>query len=260
MRSRILAAAAIIVGLVLLALWTSQPTPHHTPVASPALAQDPAKDSPKDAPKAAPKEAKKVAIANGVELEIDKDGKRRVLIAAKVCLRQGPLEQLLTRKRTKEHEAVLVGDMDAREVHKALLLAGAEAGSPVQFQPKYQPPSGTTIKVFLEYKEDGKTVRKPAQEWIREVKTKKPLASDWIFGGSRLFKDPTDPKAPPYYLANDGDVICIANFDTALLDVPFVSTKDNEQLNYEANTAVIPALDTPVTLILEPVLPAKKKE
>lgn len=205
-------------------------------------------------------ESKKVAIAKGVELEIDKDGKRRVLIASKVCLRQGQLEQLLTRTRTKEHEAILVGEMDAREVHKALLLTGAEAGSPVQFQPKFTPPTGTTIKVSLEYQQNGKTVRKPAQEWIREVKTKKALATDWIFGGSRLFKDPTDPKAPPYYLANDGDVICIANFDTALLDVPFDSTKDNEHLSYEANTDAIPALGTPVTLILEPVLPAKKKE
>ncbi|MEI7686318.1 MAG: YdjY domain-containing protein [Planctomycetota bacterium] len=199
---------------------------------------------------------KKVEIAKNITLEVDGD-KRRVLVKANVCLRQGQLEQLLTRKRTKEHEAILVGDFDAREIHKALLLAGAGAGSPVQFQPKFKPPTGTPIKITVEYQENGKTVRRPAQDWIRNIKSKKILEADWVFAGSRLFQDPLNAKAPPYYLANDGDIICIANFDTALLDVPFDSTKDNDNLTYEANTDLIPALEAPVTLILEP-MPAKK--
>lgn len=199
---------------------------------------------------------KKVPVAKNVTLEIE-GGKRRVLINATVCLRQGQLEQLLTRSRTKEHEAVLVADVDAREIHKALLLAGAEAGNPVKFQPKFSPPMGSPIKITLEYKENGKVVRRPAQDWIRNAKTKKPLEVDWVFGGSRLFKDPMNPTALPYYLANDGDIICIANFDTAMLDVPFDSSKDNDSLAYEANTDLIPALESPVTLILEP-MPVKK--
>ncbi len=202
-------------------------------------------------------EVKKVKIADNVFLEVEGDA-RRVLVSTKVCLREGQLEQLLTRKRTKEHEAILVADLNAKDIHKALLLTGAEAGSPVSFRPKFTPPTGAEIKISVEYKEDGKTVRKPAQDWIRETKSKKALASNWVFAGSRLFNDPFDPKAPPYYLANDGDIICVSNFDTALLDLPYVSSKDNEQLNYEANTAAIPALETPVTLILEYV-PAKKK-
>ena len=137
-------------------------------------------------------------------------------------------------------------------------LTGAEPGAPVTFLPKFIPPSGTTIKISLEYQDNGKSVRRPAQDWIRDVKTKKALASDWVFAGSRLFKDPLNPAGPPEYLANSGDVICIANFDTALLDLPIDSTKDNENLSFEANTDAIPALETPVTLILEPVL-AKKK-
>lgn len=217
---------------------------NHTP---PALAQS---------------ETKKIKISNkndNVMLETEGD-KRRVLVAATVCLRQGQLEQLLTRKRTKEHEAILVADINAKDVHTALLLAGAEAGSPVTFLPKFLPPTGTPIKVSVEYQENGKTIRRPAQDWIRETKTKKALASNWVFAGSRLFKDPTDPDAPPYYLANDGDIICLANFDTALLDLPFDSSRDNEQLSYEANTAAIPALETAVTLILEPILEKGKKK
>src|SRR5262249_11998582 len=98
-------------------------------------------------PAAHAQETKKVPIVPGkITLEVE-DGKRRVLVETKVCLRQGQLEQLLTRSRTKEHESILVVDVDVRELHKALLLAGAEAGSPVKFQPKFSPPSGSTIKV-----------------------------------------------------------------------------------------------------------------
>ena len=198
-------------------------------------------------------EPKRVPIAKNVFLEID--GKtKRVIVATKVCLRQGSLEQLLTRKRTKEHEAILVFDGDASKIHAALLLCGAEVGSPVKFQPKFAPPAGTVIKVTLQFKDGDKTIRRPAQEWIRDMKTKKDLAIDWVFAGSRLFPDPEDEKKPPYYLANDGDVIVVSNFDTALLDLPIESSAADTQHEFDANTDRIPALDTPVTVILEPVL------
>ena len=201
--------------------------------------------------------AKKVQVGKNVFLEIDGQS-RRVLVNSTICLRKGMLEQLLTRKRTKEHEAILAADVDARDIHKALLLTNAAAGSPVKFRPKFELPRGDVVKITLEYQEKGKTIRVPAQQWIRNVKTKKDLDTDWVFAGSVLIPDPIDHKKPPYYGANDGDVICISNFDTALLDVPFNSPKDNDDLAFEANTDRIPPLETPVLVILEPV-PAKKK-
>lgn len=204
----------------------------------------------------------KVPMGRNVTVEIEGDKPRiiRVLVESRVCLRQGQLEQLLTRKRTKEHESVLAADVDARDIHKALLVAGAEAGSPVKFLPKLTPPTGTVVKVWLQYKENGKEIRRPAQDWIRDAKTGKALGADWVFAGSRLFRDPMKPNAPPYYLANDGDVICVANFDTALLDLPFDSSKENALLAYEAFTERIPPVDTAVTVVLEPVLPPAAKK
>src|SRR5262245_31957433 len=118
------------------------------------------------APKAAKTPAKKVNVGKNVLLEIKGD-ERRVVVEAEVCLRQGMLEQFLTRKRTKEHEAILVADVDARKIHTALTLAKAEPGSPVKFLPKYEPARGTVIKVFLEYEDaDQKPQRVPAQHWI----------------------------------------------------------------------------------------------
>src|SRR5262249_45078688 len=130
----------------------------------------------KEAPKV---EIKQVKLGKNIVLEIEGD-KRRIRVEAEVCLREGMLEQLMTRKRTKEHEAILAADIDARELHAALIIAGAEAGKTVQFRPKLTPPTGTTVKIFLEYMDkNNKLVRVPAQQWIRNVKTKKDFHTDW---------------------------------------------------------------------------------
>src|SRR5205823_4523744 len=149
---------------------------------------------------------------------------------------------------------ILAADIDAAKLHAALLLAGADAGKTVQFRPKLTAPTGTRVKIFLEYKaKDGKEMRVPAGQWIRNVKTKKDFESDWVFAGSYLVKDPLNAKADPFYAANDGDVITVVNFEGACLDVPFLSTKDNADLDYEAHTERIPAEKTAVVVVLEPV-------
>src|SRR5579875_861775 len=159
------------------------------------------KDKTDEKPKAA--ESKKAAVSKNVFLEVLPNKKRRVLVGAEVCLREGPLEQLLCRKQTKEHEAILTADVDARNIHAALIAAGAKEGSPVRFVPRYQPASGTTIKVSLQYKnKDGKLVTEPAQSWIKNAKTNQLLQSDWVFAGSRLVTNPLDPDGQKYYLAN----------------------------------------------------------
>jgi hypothetical protein len=208
-------------------------------------------------PAASPASAKKLPLGKNVFLEV-RGRERRVVVNAYVCQQRAPLEQLLTLKRTKEHEAVLAADVDARHIHAALVAAGAEPGSPVQYQP-YRPARGTRIKVLVRYKDkDGKEVTLPAQKWIRHAKTKKELEYDWVFAGSRL-SPPPEPTLPPRYEANIGDVICVSNFDTAMLDLPIASSQANDELEFECYTERIPALGTPVTVILEPVLTPKKK-
>lgn len=185
------------------------------------------------------------------------DGRRRVLVQSEVCLREGMLEVFLCREQTKEHESILHATLDARALHAALEAAGAKPGSTVRYQPEFKPPTGGRVKLWVQYEEKGKTVTRPAQEWVRESKTKKQLAHDWVFAGSMLFPDPDDPKKVPYYGANSGDVITVSNFPDSMLDLPVNSPKDNSELNFEAWTERIPPLRTPVLLILEPV--AEKK-
>lgn len=181
---------------------------------------------------------------------------RRVVVKGTVCLREGQLEGLLTRKGTKEHEYILTADVDAAKIHAALVAAGAKPGAPVSFQPRYQPARGSAIKISLRYEKDGKAVEISARQWVRSVKDKKDLDQDWVFGGSRLVNDPDDDKKPPLYLANQGDLICLCNLETAMLDLPVRSTKNFEERIYTANTERIPPLGTAVEIVFEP-LPEK---
>src|SRR5205085_5833484 len=123
---------------------------------------------------------KRTPLGKNLFLEVLPNGQRRVAIQADVCLREGALELLLCKQFTKEHEAVLHADVDARQVHAALIVCGAKPGRPVQYEPKFQPPSGATIKVSLQYDQGGRVVTVSGREWVRNMQTKKPLAVDWV--------------------------------------------------------------------------------
>ena len=189
-----------------------------------------------------------------IYFDVTKDKKRRVHLIGEVCLREGPLEVFLCKANTKEHESILHVNVDGREIHAALVFAGAKPGHPVKFVPKFQPATGSTIKITLTYREKGKVKTCDAREWVKNIRTGKPMTNDWVFAGSRLLKDPDHPDATPYYMANQGEFICLSNFPDAMLDVPVESSKDDSQLSFEAMTSRIPPLLTPVIVTLEPVV------
>jgi hypothetical protein len=207
-------------------------------------------DAPAREKDAAPRRAQ---LAANVFFEKAGDA-RRVIVASTVCLREGQLEGLLCRARTKEHEYILAADVDARAVHAGLIAAGAKPGNPVTFIPKYAPANGTRIKVTLQYEKDGKRQVVGGGDWIEESKTKKPLGGAWVFGGSRFLPDPEDPKKPPYYLANQGDLICVCNMESAMLDLPVASPKKLDERRFAARTDRIPPTGTKVEVILEPIV------
>jgi len=179
-----------------------------------------------------------------------------VHLVTEVVLREGPLEVFLCKLNTKEHEAILHIDADARDIHLALVAAKARPGTPVKFVPEYTPATGQTIKVSVTYRMKGKVQSHPAAEWVKDQKSGKPLAHDWVFAGSRFFKDP-EGKNPDYYMANNGEVISISNFPDSMLDLPIKSSKDVASLAFAADTPKIPPLKTPVLVTLEPVVEKK---
>lgn len=196
--------------------------------------------------------SKQVLVGNNVWFEKQGD-QRRVLVAATVCLREGFLEEFLCRKGTKEHESILTADVDARDIHKALLLTGIEPGSPVQFQPTFKAATGPRIKVSVRYEQAGKLVTVRANEWVRNQQTKKELEHNWVFTGSVLVDNPLAKGVAPTYLANGGDFISLSNFEGSLLDLPFKSSQEDAELVFEAFTERIPLEKTAVTVVLEPL-------
>ena len=191
---------------------------------------------------------------------IPEGDRRRVYVEAAVCLREGEygLEFLLCRKDTKEHESVLHTEADARVIHLGLEATGAKPGSPVKFDPEFKSPTGTPIKITARYLDKGKVITRAAQDWVRNTKTKKALAENWVFAGSEFFTDPEDPKKKPIYLATaEGSYVSVANVPTAMLDLPINSPKQLEGREFAPFTEHIPPVETKVVLVLEPVL--KKK-
>ena len=77
---------------------------------------------------------------------------------------------------------------------------------------------------------------------------------DWVFAGSHLVSNPLDPNAPKRYLANDGFVICLSNFEESMLDLPIRSSDLNAERVYEAFTERIPPEGTKVVVVLEPLV------
>ena len=82
---------------------------------------------------------------------------KRVVLRARVVLREGYLEHFMCSKGTKEHEAILATDAVPHEIHAGLLLTGAEPGHPVRFLAQFEPPTGTPIAIELRWTQDGKT-------------------------------------------------------------------------------------------------------
>lgn len=181
------------------------------------------------------------------------DAKRKlVIIDGEVCLRRGVLEMFACTKGTKEHESVVSLNTQAFLAHAALLSLGAKTGSPVQFQPKYVPASGTEIEITMHWiDQDGKRHKAKAQDWIRNVKTNKAMTHGWVFAGSGFWTDPTT--GTRYYQAEGGDFICVSNFPSAMLDLPIKSTQANDGLLFEAFTEKIPPLGTRVRMVLKVV-------
>jgi hypothetical protein len=183
---------------------------------------------------------------------IDKENKR-VIVEGEVCLTRGLLEMFACPRDTKEHESIVSVNAKAYVVHAALLALGAKQGQPVQFDPQYVPASGARVDVFCFWTdENGNEKQVPAQTWIRNLKTKKPMEYHWVFAGSDFWLDESTGKR--HYLGDAGDFICVSNFPSATLDLPVKSPQDNENLLFEAFTQNIPPRGTKVTLALVPHL------
>jgi hypothetical protein len=191
-------------------------------------------------------ELKRLSPTHDVWIDV---AKKEVIVGGAVCLDEGPIEYFACPKDTKDYESLVAVRSSARLVHTAMLAIGLQPGSPVSFDPEYAAATGPVIRVRMRWKAaDGDIRTAPAQEWVRDTRSGGAMKDRWVFAGSSFWTDPADGRE--YYQADGGDLVCLSNFPTAMLDLPIPSTQSNEALLFEAFAGRVPPVGTDVEILL----------
>ena len=192
----------------------------------------------------------------GKHLRVDL-AKRQIVVNTEVCLRSGALELLVCAWSTKEHESVLHTRAKASNVHAALLLLGLTPGKPAEWVMiegddlgRTLPPRGAGLDISLKWTDKNDKAHTVNAAEFLSVGDKKGAAApkEWVFVGSDIFSDGR------YWADSEGEIICVANFASAVIDVPFGNPNKLAQqaVSFMANTAAIPPVGTPVEVIITP--------
>ncbi len=176
---------------------------------------------------------------------------RQIRMECQAVRAEMPLEFLCCVKGSHDYESALVSQAKPSNLHLALLMLGLTPGAPAHRSDDLQqwfPPHGPALKMSVEFQKGGQTVRLPAWRLLRNVKTKKPAgAMTWIFAGSHLLSDGR------YAADLNGYLVSLVNFNSTLIDVPYVASNSTQMLQWESDPDTLPPPGTPVTLIIEPI-------
>jgi hypothetical protein len=177
---------------------------------------------------------------------------REVVLIGSVCRANYPLEFFATYP-DRGYESVVVVYTKPSVVHAGLLALGGKPGKAARYKPKFVAASGTEVEIGISWKDQsGKRQKVRAQDWIRDIKTRKSPDMNWVFAGSVFWEDKsTGAKS---YLADRGDFISVTSLPTAMLDLPIESDTAMDSRSFEGFAERLPAPGTPVTLILKPKL------
>jgi len=191
------------------------------------------------------------------------DQKARTLtFPGMVNMNDGNLEYLLVTERGNVHESLLESDVSPNDLHFAMLLLGAKGSGestanlpPGQIDAKYLKTApklkGDPIDIRVKWHagETEKTV--PVEDWIINTQTNKPMErGPWIYNGS-LFND-------GHFMAQiEGAHAALVTFPAALINNPRKGN-DNDQI-WIVNTKAVPAVKTPVEIVIMLLTPSDQK-
>jgi hypothetical protein len=173
---------------------------------------------------------------------------QQVEVDAKVVLRQGLLELVACSPQTREHESILVSEARPKHICQAMGLVGLEPGSPTRFDEeskRWLAASGEAIELRVRYRKGDDERTAPLEDWVIEVnRDRQPERLPWIFAGSRT------SDSGRFAADADGTVICVVDFDSALIALGAAHSADNDQLWLAAATMAIPPVGTPCVLLI----------
>jgi hypothetical protein len=169
-----------------------------------------------------------------------------VELDAVVVLRQGPLELFACARQSKEHESIVAVRARPRRIFEALGLIGLEPGAPTRFDAEHDrqlPAHGAALRIDVVVQAEGAAQVCGIHEWMRPTgRAERPARRDWVFAGSQRL--PGDRFAADL----EGTIICVVDFETALMAWPEPHTSDDAQLWLEADPERIPPVGTPCVL------------
>lgn len=188
---------------------------------------------------------RRVGFAPGVAIDWPR---MQVEVGARVVLREGLLELFACSPHTREHESIVAVEARPLHVFQALGLIGLEPGRPVTYDrdaDRWLPGTGDRVVIDVRYTIDGREQTASVWEWMKDARSDAPLLPrEWVLCGSRTFP------GQAFGADVEGTVICVVDFDTALLALPECYSADNSLLWVAARTARIPPDGTPCTLLL----------
>ncbi len=199
-------------------------------------------------------------------------GMHCVLADTVVCQDEGFLEQLVCLAGTREHESILALTARPRDVHAALLLVGAEPGDTGSWRQGIAPngavttvaipPSGSRLSVWARWVDgSGSEHESRLHEWVRDVNSGLVMPDGpFVFSGSIVQDveerdasgEPTGEVRTVYAADLGGSVVGLVTFGDEVVAWQEVipDQVDVAPAVWVADPSVIPALGTPVTLVL----------
>ncbi len=182
---------------------------------------------------------------------------REIRLPAKVNMTEGLLEFLLVHENGKIHESLLTTTISPTHLNLAFTLLRYppsrelypllnENGGVSDKYPEVpaEVKAAARIAIEVEWKEDGKPRRIPANEMIQHtVRNTSMAAGPWVYGGSEF----NDGKYAPEV---SGDIMAVFITSSALINYPGLD--DNNDEVWIPYPKRVPAVGTDITVIITP--------
>jgi len=182
---------------------------------------------------------------------------REIRFPATVNMTEGLLEYLVVHENGKVHESLLVTDISATHLNLALTLLRYPASRELYGLPNEtggitdnypvvpeEIKAGSRIAIEVEWMDQGKIRRLPANEWIQHaVKTTSMPTGPWVYGGSELYDGQFVPES-------SGEIVAIFVSQSSMINYPGDDNRDdNVWLPFPKR---IPEVGTELTIIITP--------
>lgn len=191
------------------------------------------------------------------KLRLDKIA-RSISFPGRVNMSKDIIEYVLVTSMGATHESLLASDVQPSDLHFAMLLLGAKGAGLLAPQPGDAPPGqidadylrkaprlkGDNLSFEVKWKDKGgKKHSAQVEDWLMNAETRKPTPrGPWIYTGSMFGQE------GGFLAQQEGTFASVVTNPVALINNPRPGN-NNDKL-WAVNEKVVPAVDTPVEIVI----------